>query len=70
MLKPRFIAISTIAIAAILVLFSTDITSAFITNLENGLTQLNNSIRSKASPLDIMMIVYTQIQPNLLVLLS
>jgi hypothetical protein len=41
-------------------------TSAFITNLENGLTQLSNSIRSKASPMDIMMIVHTQIHPNLL----
>jgi hypothetical protein len=40
--------------------------SAFVTNLENGLTQLNNSIRSKASPMDIMMIVHTQIHPNLL----
>lgn len=41
-------------------------TSAFITNLENGLTQLNNSIQSKASPMDIMMIVHIQIHPNLL----
>lgn len=41
-------------------------TSAFITNLENGLTQLNNSIRNKASPMDVMMIVHTQIHPNLL----
>jgi hypothetical protein len=40
-------------------------TSAFITNLENGLTQLSNSIRSKASPMDIMMIVHTQIHPSL-----
>ena len=39
---------------------------AFVTNLENGLTQLNSSIRSKASPMDIMMIVHTQIHPNLL----
>jgi hypothetical protein len=41
-------------------------TSAFITNLENGFTQLIDSIRSKASPMDIMMIVHTQIHPNLL----
>jgi hypothetical protein len=41
-------------------------TSAFITNLENGLTQLNNSIKNKASPMDVMMIVHTQIHPNLL----
>ena len=40
--------------------------SAFITNLENGLTQLNNSIKNKASPIDVMMIVHTQIHPNLL----
>jgi hypothetical protein len=41
-------------------------TTAFISNLENGVTQLNNSIRNKASPMDIMMIVHTQIHPNLL----
>jgi hypothetical protein len=40
--------------------------SAFITNLENGLTELNDSIQSKDSPMDIMMIVHTQIHPNLL----
>ena len=40
--------------------------SAFITNLENGLTQLNASIKNKASPMDIMMIVHTQIHPNIL----
>jgi len=38
----------------------------FVTSLENGLTQLNDSISRKASPLDIMMIVHTQIHPNLL----
>jgi hypothetical protein len=41
-------------------------TTSFITNLENGLTQLNNSIGSKASPMDIMMIVHTQVHPNLM----
>jgi hypothetical protein len=41
-------------------------TTAFIANLENGLTQLNNSIRNKAPPIDIMMIVHTQVHPNLL----
>jgi hypothetical protein len=41
-------------------------TTAFVTNLENGLIQLNSSIRSKASPIDLMMIVHTQIHPNLL----
>src|ERR687896_1418357 len=40
--------------------------SAFITNLENGLMHLNASIRNKASPMDIMMIVHTQIHPNIL----
>ena len=40
--------------------------TAFVTNLDNGLTQLNDSISKKASPLDIMMIVHTQIHPNLL----
>jgi hypothetical protein len=40
--------------------------SAFITNLEDGLTELNDSIQSKDSPMDIMMIVHTQIHPNLL----
>jgi hypothetical protein len=40
--------------------------SAFITNLENGLSKLNDSIRNKASPMDIMMIVHKQIRPNIL----
>jgi hypothetical protein len=40
--------------------------SALLTNLENGLTDLNDSIRNKASPMDIMMIVHTQIHPNIL----
>lgn len=40
--------------------------SGFVSNLEEGLTQLNDSIRNKASPMDIMMIVHTQIHPNLL----
>lgn len=40
--------------------------STFVTNLEGGISQLNNSITNKASPLDIMMIVHTQIHPNLL----
>ena len=39
---------------------------AFITNLQGGLAQLNNSIEDKALPMDIMMIVHTQIHPNLL----
>jgi len=40
--------------------------TAYISNLENGLAQLNDSISKKASPMDIMMIVHTQIHPNLL----
>jgi hypothetical protein len=40
--------------------------SAFITNLENGLIELNDSIQSKGSLMDIMMIVHIQIHPNLL----
>ncbi len=40
--------------------------TAFVTNLENGLTHLNDSIAKKGSPLDVMMIVHTQIHPNLL----
>jgi hypothetical protein len=43
-----------------------DNATAFVTNLENGLIQLNSTIRSKASPIDIMMIVHTQIHPSLL----
>jgi hypothetical protein len=40
--------------------------SAFAVNLENGFMQLNNAIKNKASPTDIMMVVHTQIHPNLL----
>ena len=40
--------------------------SALLTNLENGLTDLNASIRNKAPSMDIMMIVHTQIHPNIL----
>ena len=39
---------------------------AFVINLENGLTQLNNSIKNKASPMDVMTIGHTQVHPNLL----
>jgi hypothetical protein len=38
--------------------------TTYVTNLENGLTQLNDSIAKNASPLDVMMIVHTQIHPN------
>ncbi len=40
--------------------------SALLTNLENGLSKLNDSIRNKDLPMDIMMIVHMQIHPNLL----
>lgn len=40
--------------------------SGFISKLEEGLAQLKDSIRNKASPMDIMMVVHTQIHPNLL----
>jgi hypothetical protein len=40
--------------------------STIVINLENGLTQLNNSIKNKSSPTDTMMIVHAQIHPNLL----
>jgi hypothetical protein len=40
--------------------------TGYITNLENGLTQLNNLVVKKNSPLDVMMTVHTQIHPNLL----
>jgi hypothetical protein len=40
--------------------------AAFLANLENGLTQLNDAVRNKASPMDNMVIVHTQVQPSLL----
>jgi hypothetical protein len=40
--------------------------SASLTNLENGLSKLNDSIRNKGSPMDIMMIGHTQVHPNLM----
>jgi hypothetical protein len=39
--------------------------TGFITNLEDGLTQLKSLIANKDSPLDVMMVVHTQIHPNL-----
>ena len=47
-------------------LITNNYASVFVTNLENGLIHLSNSIASKASPLDIMMIVHSEIHPNLL----
>ncbi len=37
-----------------------------VLNLENGLIQLSDSIRGKASPMDVMMVAHTQVHPNLL----
>jgi hypothetical protein len=54
-------------------LYSTDLMqmasnnkTIFKTKSKDGLMQLNNSIAKKASALDIMMIVHTEIHPNLL----
>lgn len=47
-------------------LITNNFASVFVTNLDNGLIHLSNSIASKASPLDIMMIVHSEIHPNLL----
>ncbi|MGD9674731.1 MAG: hypothetical protein AB7U98_14790 [Candidatus Nitrosocosmicus sp.] len=41
-------------------------TSALSTNLREGILHLSSSIKDKASPEDIMMIVHTQIHPNLI----
>jgi hypothetical protein len=41
-------------------------TAVYSTNLESGMIQLVNSIEYKVSPMDIMMIVHTQIHPNLI----
>ena len=38
----------------------------FVSNLESGLTRLNDSIANKDSPLHIMTIVHSEIHPNLL----
>jgi hypothetical protein len=37
----------------------------FVTKLENGLLHLNDSIENKASPMDVMKIVHSEIHPNL-----
>jgi hypothetical protein len=39
-------------------------TSVSSNNLESSLIQLNNSIKEKVSPMNLMMIVHTQIHPN------
>jgi hypothetical protein len=40
--------------------------SVYSTNIERGLMELLSSIKDKASPMDVMMIVHTQIHPNLM----
>ncbi len=40
--------------------------TVFVSNIENGLIKLHDSIKDKASPMDVMMIAHTQIHPNLL----
>lgn len=47
-------------------IMSTNGTSSLSTNLKEGILQLSSSIKNKASPEDIMMIVHTQIHPNLI----
>ena len=47
-------------------IMSTDEKAMLSSNLENGILQLFNAIKEKASPRDIMMIVHTQIHPNLM----
>ena len=45
-------------------------TDSFVSNLHNGLSQLDTSIRNKASPMDIMMIAHVEIHPNLLAIFN
>ena len=45
-------------------------TDSFGSDLDNALGQLDTSIRSKVSPMDIMMIVHVQIHPNLLAIFN
>jgi hypothetical protein len=39
--------------------------TTFIVKLENGLIQLRDAVNNNAAPMDVMMIVHTQIHPNL-----
>ena len=39
--------------------------TTFIVKLENGLIQLRDALNNSAAPMDVMMIVHTQIHPNL-----
>lgn len=50
----------------LLPIMSSNGTSTLSTDLREGISQLLSSIKNKASPEDIMMIVHTQIHPNLI----
>jgi hypothetical protein len=39
--------------------------TTFIIKLDNGLTELRNAVNNGAAPMDVMMIVHTQVHPNL-----
>jgi hypothetical protein len=39
--------------------------TTFIIKLDNGLIQLRNAVNNGAAPMDVMMIVHTQIHPNM-----
>jgi hypothetical protein len=39
--------------------------TTFIIKLDNGLIQLRNAVNNGAAPMDVMMIVHTQVHPNL-----
>jgi hypothetical protein len=43
-----------------------DDSKAFVTNLESGITKFHYLVRDKAPPMDLMMVVHTQIHPNIL----
>jgi hypothetical protein len=44
---------------------STSNVTTFIIKLENGLIQLRDAVNNNAAPMDMMMIVHTQIHPNM-----
>jgi hypothetical protein len=44
---------------------STSNVTTFTVKLENGLIQLSDAVNNNAAPMDVMMIVHTQIHPNL-----
>jgi hypothetical protein len=46
-------------------LAATSNVTTFIVKLENGLIQLRNAVNNGAAPMDVMMIVHTQIHPNM-----